>query len=88
MSIPGTLTDQPSNHTALNGFTSRSPLVFLGAHPTAVGVAPSDIIQALSSSEDGIKKSLVIDMKDLVGDAVGNVRYESYILFMPSLTRR
>lgn len=66
------LTDQLSNH---NGSTSRLSLVSLGAHPATGGVAPSDIIEALSSSEDGIKKSLIIDMKDLVGDAVGNVRY-------------
>ncbi|KAI9438551.1 WD40-repeat-containing domain protein [Lactarius indigo] len=33
----------------------------------------SDIIEALSSPEDGIKKSLIIDMKDIVGDAVGNM---------------
>jgi hypothetical protein len=66
------LTDQLSNHP-----TSRPPLASLGATPP---VAPSDIIEALSSSEDGIKKSLIIDMKDLVGDAVGNVRY--YISYM------
>jgi hypothetical protein len=46
----------------------------LGIHSDHIGVASSDIIDALSSPEDGIKKSLVIDMKDLVGDAVGNVR--------------
>lgn len=66
------LTDQLSNH---NGLMSSHSLVPLGEHPAAGGVAPSDIIEALSSSEDGIKKSLIIDMKDLVGDAVGNVRY-------------
>jgi hypothetical protein len=43
----------------------------LGTHADPIGV---DIIDALSSPEDGIKKSLTIDMKDLVGDAVGNVR--------------
>ncbi len=63
------ITDQLSNH---NGRISR---LSLGAHPTTSDVAPSDIIESLSSSEDGIKKSLTIDMKDLVGDAVGNVRY-------------
>jgi hypothetical protein len=68
------LTDQLSNH---NDPTSRLSLVPLGAHPATGGVAPSDIIEALSSSEDGIKKSLIIDMKDLVGDAVGNVRYST-----------
>ena len=47
----------------------------LGIHSDPIGVASSDDIEALSSpEEDGIKKSLVIDMKDLVGDAVGNVR--------------
>lgn len=43
-------------------------------HSDPIGFASSDIIDALSSPEDGIKKSLIIDMKDLVGDAVGNVR--------------
>ncbi len=71
------LTDQLSKH---NDPTSRLSLASLGAHPATGGVAPSDIIEALSSSEDGIKKSLIIDMKDLVGDAVGNVRY--YISYM------
>jgi hypothetical protein len=75
MSLPGVLTDHPLNH---NGSTSRLPLFSLGAHPTSGGVVSSDIIEALSSSEDGIKKSLIIDMKDLVGEAVGNVRYASY----------
>lgn len=45
----------------------------LGLQPTTVSGAPSDTVEALSSHEDGIKKSLLIDMKDLVGDAVGNV---------------
>ena len=71
------LTDQLSNH---NGLTSRLSLAPLGAHPATGGVEPSDIAEALSSSEDGIKKSLIIDMKDLVGDAVGNVcYYTSYL---------
>ena len=69
MSVPGVLTD---TH---NGSTSRLSLLSIGANPTTGGVGPSDIIEALSSSEDGIKKSLIIDMKDLVGDAVGNVCY-------------
>lgn len=77
MSVPGVLPDHPSNH---NGSTSRLSLLSLGANPTTGGVVPSDIIEALSSSEDGIKKSLIIDMKDLVGDAVGNVRYTSYLI--------
>jgi hypothetical protein len=69
------LTDQLSNH---NDPASRLSFVSLGAHSAAGGVGPSDIIEALSSSEDGIKKSLIIDMKDLVGDAVGNVRYYNH----------
>ncbi len=74
------LTDQLSNHNGPNGPASRLSFVSLGVHPTTGGAAPLDIIEALSSSEDGIKKSLIIDMKDLVGDAVGNVRYyASYI---------
>ena len=78
------LTEQLSNH---NGSTSHLPLVSHGAHATS-GVAPSDIIEALSSSEDGIKKSLIIDMKDLVGDAVGNVRYyTSYMRPVHSFSR-
>ena len=32
-----------------------------------------DIFQALSSPVNGVKKSLQIDMKGLIGDAVGNV---------------
>jgi hypothetical protein len=56
--------DQPSNHA--------TPFS-LGLQPTTVSGAPSDTVEALSSHEDGIKKSLLIDMKDLVGDAVGNV---------------
>jgi len=72
MSVPGVPTDGHSNH---NGSTSRLSLSSLGAHPTTGGAVPSDITESLSSSEDGIKKSLIIDMKDLVGDAVGNVRY-------------
>jgi hypothetical protein len=75
MSSPGALTDQLSNHTTPNGLTSRPALHPAGARPIASGVAPSDIMEALSFSEDGIKKSLIIDMKGLVGDAVGNVCY-------------
>ena len=78
MSVPGEFTDEPSSHTTLNGFTSRPPLFSVGARPITSGVAPSDIIEALSFSEDGIKKSMVIDMKGLVGDAVGNVCHSSY----------
>jgi hypothetical protein len=59
-SASGVLTDQLSN------YDTPFPL---GAHPTT-----SDAIEVSSSHEDGIKKSLIIDMKDLVGDAVGNVR--------------
>jgi hypothetical protein len=62
----------------LSNHNGSLPLFSLGAHSTTGGVVPSDIIEALSSSEDGIKKSLIIDMKDLVGEAVGNVRYTSY----------
>jgi hypothetical protein len=51
-------------------------------HSEPIGFASSDIIEALSSPEDGIKKSLIIDMKDLVGDAVGNVRSLCPILFL------
>ena len=83
MSVPGEFTDEPSSHTTLNGFISRPPLFSLGARPITSGVAPSDIIEALSSSEDGIKKSLVIDMKGLVGDAVGNVCHTSYASSFP-----
>jgi hypothetical protein len=78
MSAQGALTDQLSNHTTPNGLTSRPILYPFGAHPIASGAAPSDIIEALSFSEDGIKKSSTIDMKGLVGDAVGNVCYTSY----------
>jgi hypothetical protein len=42
-------------------------------HSDPIGFGSSDIIEALSSPEDGIKKNLTIDMKDLVGDAVGNM---------------
>jgi hypothetical protein len=84
MSVPGVLADGLSNH---NGSTSRLSLFSLGAHPTTGSDMPSDITEALSSSEDGIKKSLIIDMKDLVGDAVGNVRYPHCVLFTPFLTR-
>lgn len=83
MSLPGEFTDEPSSHTTLNGFTSRLSLFSVGARPISSGVAPSDIIEALSSSEDGIKKSLVIDMKDLVGDAVGNVCHLPYASSFP-----
>lgn len=84
MSVSGTFEDQPSSHTTLNGLTSRPPLFPLGAQHDPI-VAPSDIVEALSSSEDGIRKRLVIDMKDLVGDAVGNVCYTSYASsFLPS----
>ena len=84
MSLPEEFTDEPSSHTTLNGFTSRPPLFSVGARPITSGVAPSDIIEALSSSEeDGIKKSLVIDMKDLVGDAVGNVCHTPYASSFP-----
>jgi hypothetical protein len=81
MSAPGVLTDMLSSHTTPNGLISRSALSGypLGARPLSTsGVSPSDITEALSSSEDGIKKSLIIDMKDLVGDAVGNVCYTPY----------
>ena len=88
MSVSGTFEDQPSSHTTLNGLTSRPPLFPLGAQHDPI-VAPLDIVEALSSSEDGIKKRLVIDMKDLVGDAVGNVCYASYVSsFLPSLESR
>jgi hypothetical protein len=85
MSVSGALADQLSNN-ALNGLASRPSFFSLGAQPTAIGVTHSDVIEALSSSEDGIKRSLIIDMKDLVGDAVGNVRYPSYASpsFLPS----
>ena len=82
MSVSGTFEDQPSSYTTLNGLTSRPPLFPLGAQHDP-SVAPSDIVEALSSSEDGIKKSLVIDMKDLVGDAVGNVCYTSRLHSFP-----
>ena len=78
MSLPGEFADEPSSHTTLNGFISRPPFFSVGARPITSGVAPSDIIEALSFSEDGIKKSLVIDMKGLVGDAVGNVCHTPY----------
>ncbi|KAI9464767.1 hypothetical protein F5148DRAFT_1276407 [Russula earlei] len=71
MSMQGSLTDQLTDHTKLH--TSRPSLFSLGSHNTTVGVAPSYIIEALPSPEDGINKSLVIDMKDIVGDAVGNM---------------
>ena len=57
----------------------------LGIHSDPIGVASSDIIDELSSPEDGIKKSLIIDMKDLVGDAVGNVTFFPPIFFLPHL---
>jgi hypothetical protein len=78
MSSPGALTDQLSNHTTPNGLASRPALYPIGARPIASGVAPSDVMEAHSFSEDGIKKSLIIDMKGLVGDAVGNVCYTLY----------
>lgn len=62
------------SRTVLNEPTSSRFPFALGIHEDPVGVASEDIIDALSSPEDGIKKSLIIDMKDLVGDAVGNVR--------------
>jgi len=74
MSVPESFTDQLSDQATPN--TSRPSPFSLGARLTTVQLeaASSDIIEALSSPEDGINKSLVIDMKDLVGDAVGNVR--------------
>jgi hypothetical protein len=51
-------------------------------HSDPIGFGSSDIIEALSSPEDGIKKNLTIDMKDLVGDAVGNVRSPYPIIFL------
>ena len=62
------------SHTVFNESTSPRFPFTLGIRADHIGVASSDIIDALSSPEDGIKKSLIIDMKDLVGDAVGNVR--------------
>ncbi|KAH9074127.1 WD40-repeat-containing domain protein [Lactarius deliciosus] len=61
------------SRTILNEPTSpRFPFV-LGIHSDSIDVASSDIIEALASPEDGIKKSVIIDMKDVVGDAVGNM---------------
>ena len=62
------------SRTVLDEPTSPRLPFALGIHSDPIGVASSDDIEALSSPEDGIKKSLIIDMKDLVGDAVGNVR--------------
>ncbi|KAI0300131.1 hypothetical protein B0F90DRAFT_1725223 [Multifurca ochricompacta] len=72
MSVSAALNDQFLNHATLNTLTSRQSPSF-GPPLTTIDVAPSDIIEALSSPEDGIKRSLIIDMKDLVGDAVGNM---------------
>ena len=62
------------SRTILNESPSPRFPFALGIHSDSIDVASSDIIEALSSPEDGIKKSVIIDMKDLVGDAVGNVR--------------
>jgi hypothetical protein len=66
-SVSGALTDQLSNYV--------TPF---SVHPTT-----SDTTEVLSSHEDGIKKSLIIDMKDLVGDAVGNVCSMSPVYSFP-----
>ena len=62
------------SRTVLDEPTSPRLPFALGNYSDPIGVASSEDIEALSSPEDGIKKSLIIDMKDLVGDAVGNVR--------------
>ncbi|SRR6266404_2849019 len=64
------------SYTVLDEPTSPRFSFGLGIHSEPIDV---------ESSEDGIKKSLIIDMKDLVGDAVGNVRSVSPI--RSSLTR-
>ena len=69
------------SRTALDESPSPRFPFALGIHSEHIGVASSDVIDALSSPEDGIKKSLVIDMKDLVGDAVGNVRFLYPVIF-------
>ncbi|KAI0045953.1 hypothetical protein FA95DRAFT_1543206, partial [Auriscalpium vulgare] len=55
-------------------FTTRRPSRSFTMQAARVGSAqPLDISEALSSPDDGVKKSLQIDMKGLVGDAVGNM---------------
>jgi hypothetical protein len=87
MSMQEAYTDQPSSHNTLNGLASRPLPSPFPVHPTTPGAASSDGTEALSSSEDGTKKSLIIDMKDLVGDAVGNVCYTLHPSLSPSLTQ-
>ena len=41
--------------------------------PASVDARYSEPLEGLSSFDDGFKKNVKIDMKDLVGDAVGNV---------------